>query len=122
MRVKAIRTKFENCPPAVAAFGSNATPTHLFIGKEYEVFSVSVFQSLVFVQIINDSNHIAWLPTWFFESCDSSIAKDWICTFFSGELQMVMGPSFVAKDLECYNQMVELDPVAVSALRKRYGI
>ncbi len=86
---------------------------------EYEVFALSVFQGVVFFQVIVDANHITWLPTWFFDVCDASVPGDWICSLPGGNLQIVLGPAFVAADESSYNRMVELDSESVTAFWKR---
>jgi len=119
MRAKAIRNKFEGCPPAIAAIGSPESQTHLSLGMEYEVFALSVFQGVVFLQVVVDANHITWLPAWFFEVCEATVPGDWICSLPGESLQMVLGPEFIAADEACYNQMVELDSKSVAAFWRR---
>ena len=119
MRAKAIRSKFEGCPAAIAAIGSPESQTHLSLGKEYEVFALSVFQGVVFLQVVVDANHITWLPAWLFEVCDATLPNDWICSLPAGDLQMILGPDFVAADEASYNQMVELDSKLVAAFWRR---
>jgi hypothetical protein len=119
MRAKAIRNKFEGCPPAIAAIGSPESQTHLSLGMEYEVFALSVFQGVVFLQVVVDVNHITWLPAWFFEVCEATMPHDWICSLPGESLQMVLGPKFVAADEASYNRMVELDSESVTAFWQR---
>jgi hypothetical protein len=83
MQVTAIRNKFEGSPAEISAFGSAQSATDISIGKSYEVYALSVFQGVVFLQILSDANIIAWLPGWFFEVHDPS-------------LPMVIGPEFVS--------------------------
>ena len=119
MRVKAIHDKFEGCPPAVAGAGFPQSQTHISIGKKYEVFAMSVFKGVVFVQFINDLKAISWLPSWFFEVSDSSLRSDWICSLFDSEPTMVLGPEFVAKDTASYAAIVELEDEQVQRFWRR---
>jgi len=119
MRAKAIRNTFEGCPPAIAAIGSPESQTHLSLGMEYEVFALSVFQGVVFLQVVVAASHITWLPAWFFEVCEPTVPDDWICSLPRENLQMVLGPKSVAADESSYNRMVELDPESVAAFWQR---
>ncbi len=119
MRVRAIRNKYADCPAAIAAIGSPQSKTHISTGKEYEVHALSVFKGVVFVQIVNDLNIIAWKPAWFFEVCDATVPSDWICSLPGENLQMVQGPKFIAADEASYNRMVELDAESVTAFWRR---
>jgi hypothetical protein len=113
MRVKAAHTKFEGCPPAVARKGFPQSQTHISMDKEYEVFSISVFEGVVSLQFINDLKIVSWLPAWFFEVCESTLPNDWICSLFDCEPTMILGPEFVAKDVASYAAMVELEADSV---------
>ena len=119
MRVRAIRNKYVDCPAAIAAFGSPQSDTNITVGKEYEVHALSVFKGVVFLQIVCDVNIPIWKPAWFFEVCDATVPSDWICSLPGGDLQMVLGPDFVAVDESSYNRMVELDSESVTAFWRR---
>ena len=119
MRARAIHNKFEGCPPMIANFGSPTSFTGISIGKEYDVHALSVFQVIVFFQIVTDVRIISWLPTWFFELCELHMPSDWICNLLTGDLQMVIGSDFVATDEASYNLMVELDVDAVAKFWQR---
>ena len=119
MRAKAIRNTFKGCPPALAAIGSPQTNTHITIGCEYEVHALSMFRGVACVQIVNDLKLISWLPSWFFVVCDPSLPTNWICGFHSEDLQMVVGPDFIANSEASYNKMVELNPQSVASFWHR---
>jgi len=119
MRVRAIRNKFEGCPAAVAAFGSPQSDTNITLGKEYEVHALSVFQGVVGLLIACDVNIPIWLPSWFFEVSESTTPSDWICSLPGDNLQMVLGPKFIAADEASHNRMVELDSESVAAFWQR---
>lgn len=114
MRAKATRNKFEDYPAMIAALGSSHSDIYITKGEEYEVYALSVFEGIVFLQIINDVNIITWLPAWFFEMREASMPSDWICCLLGTDLQMVLGPKFIAADESTYRRMVELDPEPVA--------
>jgi len=87
---------------------------HITKNKEYEAYAIASFKQKISLQIINDLELPSWLPICFFEVCDNSLPPDWICNFFDDEPKMVIGPSFIAKDIKSYNSMVELEPDAVA--------
>jgi hypothetical protein len=119
MRARATTNKFVGCPAAVSAFGSPQSDTNITLGKEYEVHALSVFQGVVCLQIVNDVNIISWLPSWFFEISEPTMPKDWVCCLPGENLQVVLGPEFVASDESSYNRMVELDSELVTAFWRR---
>jgi hypothetical protein len=120
MRVKATRTKFEDCPPLVAQMGFPKTILHISVGKEYEVFALSVFKGAVILQILTDLNIIGWVPAWFFEICDKSMPTDWVCNMFELEPSLVIGPDFITTDISAYTSMVELDDDQIQKFWQRF--
>ena len=119
MRVKATRSKFKDCPPEIAAFGSPESDTDISVGTQYEVYAVSTYQGVVSFQIVSDVEMITWLPAWFFEVCDSSIPDDWICNIFPTTGQLVLGPDFVAASEFSYSQMVEVNEESAAKFWRR---
>lgn len=119
MRIKAIRDSFVGAPKAVAACGSPESNTFITLGKEYTVYAIAVFQGVVSMQIVNDVNIIDWLPSWFFEISEATVPNDWISDLPGEDLQLVLGPKFVAADEPSYNRMVELEPESVAAFWDR---
>jgi len=108
-----------NYPPNEARYIS-PDQTFLSTAKEYEVHAVSVYDGVTFLQIVDDANTPTFHPRAIFEVVDSTIAEDWICSAFpEGPVQLVIGPSFVAKDLGCYDSMVDQDRSAVDAFWQR---
>lgn len=126
MRVSPTRNSFDGCPPELAALGfSAASQVEVSLGKEYDVHAMSLFRGVLFLQLVDDTDGIAWLPAWLFDVRDSSLPEDFICNLFGGEVGMVIGPEFVAADESSYSRMVELDPALVERfwgrLEKRSG-
>ena len=119
MRVRAIRNKFVDAPSAVAAFGSIQTNTNITVGREYDAHALSVFEGVVFLQIVTDARFISWIPSWFFDVIDAAVPSDWMCCLPGDTLQLVIGPAFVATDEASYNRMAELDSTSVAAFWRR---
>lgn len=120
MRVISIRNTFNNCPSQIRTLGySKESQAEITEGKEYEVFAISCWRTVVFLQIINDVGYPSWLPAWLFEVREMLLPSDWICNLFGGELTMIIGPVFVARDETSYNKMVELDAMSVDMFWQR---
>ena len=112
MRVKA---KYSDCKhldeSSFAKIGySPRTVIHITRGTEYDVYAISIFKGQVSLQIINDLSIPIWHPSVFFEICDGELPKDWIINMFQDELEMLLGPKFVVKDLESYSAMALTEP------------
>jgi hypothetical protein len=120
MRVVAVRTKFENLPSSLASLAfSSESKIYISLGTEYEVYALSVFEGVAFLQIVNDVDIIAWLPAWLFEMRDTTLPHDWIGNLFSTEPSLVLGPLFVASDEEAYRCMVEQDLASCQKFQRR---
>lgn len=119
MRVSVIHNEFKNCPAAIGALGSPGTRTYISIGKEYEVYALSVYRGLISLQIVNDLDIVVWLPSWFFSVIDSTVPHDWICTLPNEDVQLLLGPDFIAADEPSYVRMVEMEPQPVAAFWRR---
>jgi hypothetical protein len=120
MRVAAIKDNFSGCPSDIQALGfSGASRVGITIGKEYEVCAIVMWRGVLFAQVVDDTRLPAWLPTWLFEVREPALPPDWICNLFGGEVQMVLGPDFIARDEDAYSRMVELDPSSVQLFWRR---
>lgn len=88
--------------------------------SEYDVHAVSVYDGVVFVLIVEDSNTPLFLTSAMFEVVDDTVPDDWICRLFSEErLQMVMGPAFIASSLQAYSSMIDSEVAPVNAFWDR---
>jgi len=108
MRVRGRNVDWKQRPPQVAEY---AVPGQVFVtvGEDYEVHAAAVYRGILMLQIVNDLDYPSWLPVWLFDADDPSIPPDWISSVFHEEPSLVLGPAFVAKDLESYDSMVELE-------------
>lgn len=110
MQVKARNIDWEKVPIEVKPFISS-TQTFITSGKEYSAFALSCYMKVIFLLIIDDLDTPAFLPSWLFEIISSDIPKDWICSLrVDDDIDMVIGPEFIAKDLEAYNSLVDQEP------------
>jgi hypothetical protein len=122
MRVVARDVHSLDAPPAVAPF---AVQGQVFLtpGREYDVHAIAVFEGVVMFQVADDhwleSRFPAWYPAWFFDVVDPSLADDWIVGAFRAEPVLVIGPNFVASDLQSYEQMAQLYRDNVDRFRAR---
>lgn len=89
-------------------------------GRTYDVYALCVFQGLVFLQIVGDEPRWPiWNPAWLFDVVSPSIPSDWIVGLFDAEPSLILGPEYVARDIESYVRMVELDRDALNAFWSR---
>ena len=118
-----MRVRFRDpSPDSYSGYGFHISPSQLRLsaGKEYDVHAVSVYDGIVFVQIVDDHDHPDFQARVLFDVVDPSIPGDWICNVFpTGPVQLVMGPPFVAKDLASYCAMADQDWDVVQLLWRR---
>ncbi len=78
-----------------AFMGSNQT----FVGppNEYEVHAMSLFDGVLFFQVVNDIRFPAWVPSIVFEIVDGTMPNDWKCNLFSKNGEK--GPSDVERPI-----------------------
>ncbi len=107
-----------SCPENLAKF---ARPGQVFVspGRRYEVRAISMFEGVLFVQIVDDIEYPAWLPAWLFDVVDPTLPGDWICNAFRTEPTFLMGPEFIARDQQAHASMVELETDQVTRFWKR---
>ena len=123
MRVRARYVEPSQFPPALA---KELPPGQVFLtaGAEYEVFALAVFEgrlSLQVVEAVDGHDFIFWRQAWLFDVVDSSLPADWICNFFREEPSLILGPPFVARDIDSYASMVQLESDAVNQFWARVG-
>jgi hypothetical protein len=87
--------------------------------REYEVHAVVVYNGVVLFQVVDDLGDPNWRPAMLFDVVDASVPDDWICTSFREQPTLLLGPEFVAKDIDAYERMVELEASQVDCFWKR---
>ena len=91
----------------------------LTIGREYRVHALSVWRSRLYLLVVDDLEMPAWREISFFEMVSASQPNDWVCNAVNyNDILLLVGPPFIAKDIDCYRSMVELEPASVSAFWK----
>lgn len=120
MKVRAIRNSFVDAPPHIAKMGFPRSKTHLTIGKEYDVYAVSVYKGCMCLLVIVDHGDESFMPSWFFEIVERTVPKDWqINLFDDGDyLQGLIGPEFIVRDAESYDALINEEPEAVEKMVK----
>jgi hypothetical protein len=114
MRVAAVKIDYKGCPKAIEELGfSSESVTHLSVNKEYTVWAISRWKGVFFLQVIDDNGYPSWLPFWLFSMRDGFIPRNWVCSIFEDELEIILGPKFLAENYEAYEAMVELQPFSV---------
>ncbi len=78
-----------------------------------------MFEGVSLFQVVSDASIPAWYPAALFEVTDATVSPDWVCGVFASEPKLVLGPAFVANDVESYVGMVELDADQVSRFWRR---
>ena len=116
MRVRATRNSFKGCPDILRRVGfSDESQIKLTLDRDYSVWAISKWKRVVFFLVIDDIKYPVWLPAWLFELMDREIPPGWIFSAFDDEVEIIVGPEFIAKDEQSYGRMVELHPSAVEA-------
>lgn len=94
--------------------------TFLTADRDYDVHAVSVYDRVVFLLVIDDQSTPVFLPRALFEVVDPGVPTDWICNSFpEGPVQLVLGPAFIAKDLDAYDAMIDQRAAQVSQFWQR---
>lgn len=119
MRVLAKRASRDGAPAQVVPFIPQNVP--LTVGLEYEVHALTTYNGVTLFQIIDDKRYPTWNPAWLFDVVASRVPTDWICNVFDAG-HLVLGPEFIARDLESYVEMVELSSDQVDRFWKRLDL
>ncbi len=84
-------------------------PSQVFLedGQVYEVHAVAVVDGMVLLQVIVADVFDKWYSSWFFETVDTTLPSDWICSVFPTAPQVLLGPAYVARDQEAFTRMVD---------------
>lgn len=110
MRVRVWTNTLDEAPAAVSSRFLAPVRLPITIGKEYEVMALVQSGDVAMLQIVNDIDFPDWLHSWFFDVIDPTIPVDWICNTLGDERGIALGPEFVVKDREGYEQMILLEP------------
>jgi hypothetical protein len=110
MRVVGKKVDWDNIPVQIARF-ANQAQTPISSGREYTVLTVSVFEDVMFFLVVDDQGEPRLVPSWLFDIVSPRIPRQWICNFDLGQgVSLVLGPPFIARDLDAYSRVVDRDP------------
>ncbi|AKT38705.1 hypothetical protein [Chondromyces crocatus] len=119
MRVRSCRVAVDELDVEEVSF-SPPEQTFLTRGKLYTVYTVSVYDGITCLQVVDDLSTPVFIPRSRFEIVDASIPEDWICTTLStGKVQLILGPPHVAKDIDAYNRMIDQEIAQVETFWRR---
>ena len=119
MKVKIIRNSFRDCPPNLKTSGfSEDSIVNLKEGDFCQVFAMSIFSGVVFVLLKDQYGIFTWLPSWLFEVIESDMPDYWVTNFFDDDPSCLIGPEFMASDLDAYSRLVEQDPELVAKMNE----
>ncbi len=110
MRAVANQLDWADVPDDVRSFVSQRQ-TFVTPERQYVVHAVSVYKKVTFFLIVDDLDTPVFLPAWVFSLTSREIPSDWICNAHLGdEVELVIGPDFIARDLTAYVSLVDQEP------------
>jgi len=86
------------------------------VGKEYEVFGVAVWRSIILLLLLDDGNLPDWYPVELFSVADAQLPEDW---FFSVSVanehgvEAIWGYDHLVRTPSHYEALLERDPSAL---------
>ena len=117
MRVTMTRTSRKGAPPSVAPFIPVDVP--FTVGQDYEVHAITVYQGVVAFLVVEDEGEFpVWVPAWMCKTVAGEMPGDWVANLVD-EGHLVIGPQFLARDLQSYVDMVELNPEQIARFWRR---
>jgi hypothetical protein len=119
MRVRFCRPDLTVCSPHELSYYSSSQ-AFFAEGNEYDVHAVSMYDGVTFLLVVDNLKTPSFHPRIAFDTISSEIPADWICSVFaSGPVQLVLGPAFIARDVESYNSMVDQEMAQVERFWQR---
>ena len=119
MKASARKLDWATVPEEIRPFVSKGQ-TFTTPEKGYEVHAVSVFEKVTFFLVIDDLDTPVFLPSWAFSLTSKDVPEDWICnTDLGGEVDLVIGPEFIARDLEAYIAMIDQETKPLNLFWRR---
>jgi hypothetical protein len=86
---------------------------HLTVGKEYRIFAMQIWRSLLDVLLSDDTGKPQWYPIEIFKVSDSRLPNDWLFKSTPDEeygLQALWGYKSIVEDPLHHDGMLELEP------------
>lgn len=120
MRVIAKLVDRTQVPPDLI-YSVSESQMFVTVGVEYDVHALSIFEGRASVLIVDDHGYPVWRKCWLFDQVETTIPADWICTLHDDEPRLLLGPEFIAKDIESYAAMVQHEADQVDKFWKYIG-
>ena len=121
MIVRALTIDWNSLAEEIQPFVSESQ-THLTAETEYVVHALSVYKKVVFVLVIDDIETPVFLPALLFETICKDVPVDWQCNSMLGsDVDLVIGPEFLSRDLDAYVGMIDQDADLVASFWGRVG-
>lgn len=116
MNALAVTVDWRAVPESVRSFASPGQ-TAITPGKRYGVAGVAAYKAITFLLIVDDQGEPSLVPAWFFRVDTGAVPQGWVCAIgLGGGVDVVMGPDFVARDLDAYASVVDHAPEVMDAV------
>lgn len=106
-----MKVRFRSKAPAMATPAEQRfiQPDQILLkeGATYDVHALSQYEGVTFLLIIDDTGMPTFAPAVLFESTDGRVDPEWVIRLFDGPVRLVLGPPFIAQDLQSYEAMVD---------------
>jgi len=121
MRVKCRQTRLSIEQLALLGIDRVRQEPNVTLEKEYTVVGLDFFLGSrpfgtgVWVHLVDDEDHLAWVPLCLFEVVDGRVSKYWIARYSNGNLSLWPDPLYREY---FHDDLSESDPVAVAEFRQ----
>jgi hypothetical protein len=88
--------------------------TFVTVEREYEVYAISIYKKVPFLLVVDDLGTPVFLPSLAFSLISNELRNNWMCNMhLGGEVDLVIGPDFIARDLGAYVAMIDQETEAL---------
>jgi hypothetical protein len=97
---------------------SERTVYHVSIGKEYQVFAMGLWHSVLILLLIDDTNKPNWYGIELFSVADGHVPANWqfsTSTANEAGVEAIWGYERLVSDPQHYEALIERDPAALEA-------
>jgi hypothetical protein len=98
---------------------------HVNVGKEYDVFGVSVYRGATYLLLLGEDRLPDWYPIDLFSIADPSIPDNWFSAIFAENdpiLQFLMGYKTLIFDEGHYDALLEREARALNIFLEEVGV
>ena len=105
---------------ALSVSGTSNTVFSLEIGRNYNVYSICLWEGVLKYLTIGEENLPSWYPAELFDVVDTMLPLEWYCDVKSGEsLEGIWGYKEMVLDENHYDDLLERETGAVEIFLKR---